>query len=157
MIRADRLKLTGLLLLLAFAVGIVISVGDHVIFALALGRSVDLDETDVLALNAALTAVPFLYLAFRPRLWLWLLALAATAAFHGWWLTDGIAYQMARRGGGVPILGAVVMLFSPFAILLLTGVLDVATSRRGNGSKPLDSGTGGIPPDVRFEADDRGG
>lgn len=130
MMRFDRGLLTCLLLLLALAAGIAIALGERLIFAAALDHSVDLSEVDSLALNAALTAVPFLYLAFRPRRLLWLIALCATVTVHGWWLAKGIAYQRAPDGTGVPMFGVLLMLFSPFAILLFTGALNGAMSRR---------------------------
>ena len=133
MIRLDRRSLTMLLLLLALTLGIVTVLAERLIFAAALARTVDLDEVDVLGLNAALAAIPFVYLAFRPRRLPWLAAVAATAAVHGWWLAKGIAYQRAPDGTGVPILGAVLMLLSPFAIFLLAGALNLSMSRRGNG------------------------
>jgi hypothetical protein len=127
---AFRAPPTPLLLLLALVVGIVTAMGERLIFALASGQSIDLDEIDVLAVNAGLTATPFVYLAFRPRLLSWLLAILATAAINGWWLAKGVAYQMNHEGGGVDIGGAVLMLFAPFAILLLVWILNMAISRR---------------------------
>ena len=122
------------MVLLAVMAGIAVTLGEDLIFAAALNRSVDLDEVDVFAQRAALTAIPFLYLALRPRRLPWFVAAAAAAAVHGWWLATGIAYRMGHQGGGVPVLGAVLMLLSPFAILVLAGALDVAASRRANGS-----------------------
>lgn len=119
------------MLAIALVVGIATSLGEELVFAAVLERSYRADEADVIALNAVLTSIPFLVLAFfKPRLLPWLVGIAATLAVHGWWLTKGIAYQMAPDGSGVPILGAVLMLFSPFAILLVVGVLNVAMSRR---------------------------
>jgi hypothetical protein len=134
MIQTVGRSLAGRFLLLALMLGSITALGERLLFAAALGRPVHFGEFDVLALNAALTAIPFLYLAFRRRILLWLVAILATVAVHGWWLAKGITYQMAPDGTGVPMFGVLLMLLSPFAILLLTGALNIAMSRRGNGS-----------------------
>lgn len=136
---ADRPPLPGKLKLLALAVvvGIAIPLAEQLIFAAVLGRSPSFAEADALVMNAVLTAIPFLFLAFlRPRRLPWLIAIGATVVVRGGWLAQGIAYQMAPDGTGVPIFGAVLLLFSPFAILILAGVVNGVMARRETASLP---------------------
>jgi hypothetical protein len=109
------------LILLALAIGALFSIGDHLIFAAALHRPVDLSEPDVIAVNAILAAIPFAFLAMSSsrRALPWVIVFAATVCLRWWWLSKGIAYQRASDGSGVDIGGALLMLVSP---LPLTGL-----------------------------------
>ena len=122
------------LMAVALAVGIFFAVGERLIFAAALERPIDLSEPDVLAMNAALVAIPFLLLAIRAsaRVLPWLLAIAATGCLRWWWLSKGIAYQMAPDGSGVDMFGALIMLVSPLPISALALVTDYALRRQSS-------------------------
>jgi hypothetical protein len=121
-----------LLLAVAIALGITVVLGEQFVFAAALGRSIDLGETDVLFMNAVLVAIPFLLLAARStaRLLPWLVILFLTLALHWWWLAKGIAYQRSPDGSGVDMLGALIMLFSPLPLAGLAMMLDLPLKRR---------------------------
>lgn len=103
------------------------------VFAVALDRDVDLSEVGVLMTNAVLTAVPFLYLALLQRsrrLVPWTVGLSLTLAANWWWLAKGIAYQKAPDGSGVDMLGAMLMLLSPFVITAIVAALDRSAAQR---------------------------
>ena len=113
---------------IAIAIGVAVALGERFVFATALGRPVDLDEGDVLVMNAALVSIPFLILAVRSsaRLVSWVVIFLVTVALHWWWL----AYQQAPDGSGVDMFGALLMLFSPLPLAALALALDVAITRR---------------------------
>jgi ABC-type transport system involved in cytochrome c biogenesis permease subunit len=119
---------------MAVAIGILITFGERIVFAVALGRSIDLSEPGVFVMNTALVAIPFLLLAKRSsgRVVPWLLAIAATAWVHWWYLSMGIDYQRAPDGSGVPMFEALVVLLSPLPISLLALIADNILRRRSN-------------------------
>ena len=103
---------------LGLAIGLLVSLGDRAIFAVALGRSLELSgEIDSIVSNALAVAIPFLVLAFRSssRVASWVIAFALTAMVHGWWLSKGIAYQQSPDGSGVDMSGAFLMMASSAA------------------------------------------
>ncbi|WP_374944864.1 hypothetical protein [Sphingomonas sp.] len=124
------------LLILALVIGLAISIGERAIFAVALGRQVDVSEIDVLVMNSVLTAIPFLALALRAskRFAPWAFALTSTVALRWWWLAKGIAYQKAPDGSGVDMFGALIMLLSPFAITAVAFAIDRIVWRRTSDS-----------------------
>lgn len=116
------------LLLSALTVGLLVSLGERIVFAVALDRRLDLSEFGVIIFTGVLTALPFLYLALQAssRVVLWALALTLTMLAVAWQLSKGIAYQKAPDGSGIDLSVAVLMLFSPFAITAI-----VAAAHRG--------------------------
>ncbi len=117
---------------LAIAIGILFAVGERVIFSAALDRSIDLSEPNVLMMNAALTAIPFVLLAkrFSTRILPWLLATLLTGWVHWWFLSMSIAYQRAPDGSGVPMFEAMVFMLSPLPISVLVLLADKLLWRR---------------------------
>jgi hypothetical protein len=122
------------LVALAIATGAYFCIGEQLIFSAALGRPMELEGPDVLVMNAALAAIPFLLLARRSsaRALPWLLAWAVTACLHWWWLSKGIAYQKSPDGSGVPMFEALMMLISPLPIGALALGADHLLERRSS-------------------------
>ena len=114
----QRLHRHPILIALAVALGFVVQSADEVLFSNALGRPVAIDEPTIFVVNALLTAMPLIALAFQARQHAvpWLAGLGVSTWLTWWWLQKGIAYQRNPDGSGVDMGGAIMMLLAPFAI-----------------------------------------
>lgn len=121
-----KLRAEPLLTLSAICLGAFVAVADRVLFGAILGRPASFSELDVLVINALLAAAPFLVLAYRSstRLLPWLTGIVLTFWLWWRWLENGVAYQRAPDGSGVPMGFALFMLVSPIFIALLCAWLD---------------------------------
>lgn len=115
-----------MLTLAAICLGLFVVVADRVLSAAMLGRPTNFSEPDVLVVNGLLVAAPFAWLAYRgsTRLMPWLAGIAFTFWLHWRWLLNGVAYQRAPDGSGVPMGFAFLMLVSPIFIGLACAWLD---------------------------------
>lgn len=118
MIFWHRLRRHPILVGLALALGFAVEVLDTALFTHALGRPFTVSEPAAWVVNALLTAMPLIALAFQARQHVvpWIMGFVFSAGLRWWWLQKGIAYQRNPNGSGVDLGGAVVMLFAPFAI-----------------------------------------
>ncbi len=107
-----------MLTLSAICLGAFVVVADRLLFATMLGRPTNFSEPFVLVINGLLIAAPFAWLAYRgsTRLIPWLAGIAFTFWLHWRWLLNGVAYQRAPDGSGVPMSFALLMLVSPIFI-----------------------------------------
>lgn len=121
---------------LLFAISLFIGIGiigvGEVLYCEALGRPIEVQEPIISAINALLTALPFLALSARGKqhLMTWTLGIIPTLWLAWWWLQKGIAYQRSPDGSGVDLGGAVLMLFSPFVITVACLIIDEQLRRR---------------------------
>ena len=116
----------------ALCIGVAVVVADTVLFSRMLERPLDLSEPVVLLVNALLTAVPFLWLAYRgSHRWLpWVVGLGLTLWLWWRWLQAGVAYQRAPDGSGVDMAFAFLMLISPLLIGAVCVWIDEVLKRR---------------------------
>lgn len=115
-----------MLTLSAICLGAFVVVADRLLVATMLDRPTDFSEPVVLVINGLLIAAPFAWLAYRgsARLIPWLAGIAFTFWLHWRWLLNGVAYQRAPDGSGVPMGFALFMLVSPVFIGLACAWLD---------------------------------
>lgn len=121
-----KLGAEPLLTFAAICFGAFVVVADRLLFATLLGRPADFSEPDVLIVNGLLAAAPFLLLAYRgsKRLLPWLTGMVLTLWLWWRWLENGVAYQRAPDGSGVPMGFALFMLVSPAFIGVVCAWLD---------------------------------
>lgn len=112
---------------LALAIGlcvVVVTTGGH---ALITGKSLDLDEEwGVLLFQALLAGAPFGLLAIsgiRNRA-PWLVGIAMTVAFWGYYFFDGVRYQLSGDSSGANIGLGILMMVSP---IIITGACFVTS------------------------------
>jgi hypothetical protein len=121
-----------ILTIIAVTIGVIVVVGDALVFGYLLGRPADFSDPDVLIINTVLTAIPFLILAYRGsrRLIPWLAGLGMTVGL--WWhaLQKGVAYQRAPDGSGVDMGLALLVLVSPAIIAVICVAIDEALRQR---------------------------
>jgi hypothetical protein len=121
-----KLGTEPLLTLAAICFGAFMVVADRVLFGTLLGRRADFSELGVLIVNGLIAAGPFILLAYRgsKRLLPWLTGIVLTLWLWWRWLENGVAYQRAPDGSGVPMGFALFMLVSPVLIGLVCAWLD---------------------------------
>lgn len=129
-----RLTRHWFLFLLAISIGVCITLADRVIFYKTLNRPIEVDEPDVLIVNALLTALPFLMLSARSKQHItsWIAGIIPSVGLAWWWLQKGINYQRSPDGSGVDLGGAMIMLFAPFAITGICLVIDQWLREKGS-------------------------
>ncbi len=114
-----RLQQRPILFALALSIGLVTVVAVHGFFWLATGKTLNLaDEWGNFLAHILIAAAPFGLLALagiRNRA-AWLVGLALTAAFWGYYLFVGIRYQLSGDRSGANIGLGLVMLLSPLII-----------------------------------------
>jgi hypothetical protein len=117
---------------LALGIGLLTVVVETGTFSLATGRAVNLkDEWESFFVQVVFVAAPFglLSLARIKDRAAWLTGLALTAAFWGYYLFDGIRYQLGGDKSGVNLGLVFLMLLSP--VIISAVCLGIAKANRG--------------------------
>lgn len=103
----------------ALAVGPLVAFGTAILFSQLSGRSIDLDEEwGVLAFQALLVSIPFIAVALTGtrKAAPWIVGLSLTLVFWGYYLFQGVSYQLHPDGTGANIGLGLLMLISPVII-----------------------------------------